>query len=210
MCWNAPVSITSFILGLLISIGIGIYALKHKRYSLAALSFGWIWVIGMQFIDFMLWQNKCNSSSVNKNYTKWGYILNVLQPVILFGIFINFSGKYGVSTKYKIIASVTIISYIIYLLSQANKVFASTECIETSKEHLQYPWWEKMKGGGYIYLVTLIIIFIMLVRPFKWSMKVLAYILGSLLFSSLVFRYGTASMWCWFAVITPFLALLFW
>ena len=77
------------------------------------------------------------------------------------------------------------------------------------EEHLQYPWWKDMKGGGIIYLITLFIIGWALYRPngkVNWYM--IGYIYITFAISAIFFNYGTASIWCWLAVLQPLFTLV--
>ena len=79
MCWNATTSMISFIFGIIICLIIGYIAIKQEKYSLAILSFGWIWVIFMQLFEFFIW----NSNNENRTISKFAYIFNITQIVIL-------------------------------------------------------------------------------------------------------------------------------
>jgi hypothetical protein len=206
MCWNKEVSIASLIVGIIIALSVGFYALKKQWLSLALLSFGWIWVLFMQFADYIFWKHSCNDEE-NKKMTKMAYILNITQPLVIYLIFVTFS---EVSVINKITASIIILGYLSYMFYKNYNISEKVKCIDNKGPHIKYEWWSHMGGkAGFVYTLVLSLIFILLVRPMKWSLLTLSYIILTLIISMNFFKYGVASMWCWFAVITPLVSLLF-
>jgi hypothetical protein len=202
MCWNAKVSLASLIVGISISLGVAFIAFQQKKWSLFALSLAWIWPILMQYIDLKIWNNTCKEE--NRKITWLGYVLNVMAPIGLYFVFILFPNPIA----NKLIASALILIYIFYMIYSSRKVSNGIDYLDnTPGTHIEYTWWKYMKYGGPFYIIAVILIFLLLVRPKKMMTYTLGYVLITLAISSIFFKYGLASMWCWFAVITPLVAL---
>lgn len=185
---------TTFIIGTIIAISIGIVALVQQKYELAALSFGWIWVLGMQCWEFFIWKNPKNLV-----YVKWAYIFNITQVIVLALIFLTFFSQ---PLPNRLVAVTLLMIYILYLFQ--NK-YDSREL--KRDPNLEYSWWENY--GGYVYMIVLISLFFLLIRPFYWSMATLIYILILFILSWFFYKPAVASLWCFFAVSVPLVSFLF-
>ena len=197
MCWNAPVSLASFLTGLIVSFGIGFLALKQKKMGLAVLSFGWSWVICMQLFEYFIWTR----SDQNNVYARWAFVFNITQILLLGFLFLTF---FDHPTPNKIVACFILFIYTFYMLYYSHKVMTNI----SKKEHLHYDWWGQLPGGGWIYVISLCAIFLLLVRPFRWSFRTLILIISLLLISSFFYSNSIASMWCFFSVSVPIFSYL--
>jgi hypothetical protein len=197
MCWNAPVSLASFITGLLISFGIGITAIRQKKPELAVLSFGWSWVICMQLFEYFIWTNPTDNSI----YARWAYVFNITQVLVLGLLFLAF---FEHPKQNKIIACGILFLYSCYMFYYAQDVITSV----SQKKHLQYNWWSQLPYGGIIYILTLCSVFLLLVRPSGWSIRTLAIILLLLWISAIFYSDCLASLWCFFAISVPVISFI--
>lgn len=191
MCWNAPVSLATFIVGSIISIIIGGIALTQRHWMLAAMSFGWLWPISMQLWEYFIWTDQRWSSHV-------AYVFNVTQILVLYAIFVSIS---NVGQIEKLTSSVIVIIYMCIIL------LSSTSIDVTKGAHLQYKWWDSAIKS-YSYLFALITIFLLLVRPLRWSIVCVSILCVMLLFSSLLYKNHVPSLWCFFAVSFPIFAYI--
>jgi hypothetical protein len=197
MCWNAPVSLASFLAGLLVSFGMGFLALKHKKIELAVLSFGWSGVICMQLFEYMIWMYPNNNI-----YARWAFVFNITQPLLLGLLFLAF---FEHPSSNKIAVCSLLFFYTFYILYYTNDLIIHV----SEKDHLQYNWWGKeLPYGGLIYILTLCGVFLLLVRPLGWSVRTLAMILLLLFISSLFYSDCVSSMWCFFAVFIPIISFI--
>lgn len=193
MCWNAPVSIASFLTGIIVSFGIGFLALKQQKYELAVLSFGWSWVLCMQLFEYYLWIDPSN----NLFYSRWAFVFNITQPLLLGFIFLAF---FEHPTPNKITACLLLFLYTFYMLYYTKDLIINV----SEKNHIQYNWWGKeLPYGGLVYILTLCAVFLLLVRPFGWSSRTLAVILILLLLSAIFYSDCVASLWCFYAISIP-------
>jgi len=199
MCWNAPVSLITFIAGCITCIIIGIVSYKQRKYELMALSFGWIWVICMQLWEYFIWKNPNH-----QNMFKMAYLFNITQVILLGLIYLCFFKNQG--TINRCIAFIILLFYTCYFLYQKQDRYIN---VKNDSGHLDYKWWNKSSYSSMVYLISLILIFLVLVRPFRWSVMTITYIILLLLLSKLFYSNSVASMWCFFAVSVPIMSYVF-
>lgn len=205
MCWNATASLTAFISGIFASLIVSMIAYKQKKWQLFALSIGWTWVIFMQLWEYFIWKNPPPSSQ-NIFYSKLAFVFNVTQVLLLGLIFLTFFHDQPLSFRATAFAILFFYAcYILYYSPQLGNMATSPSC---ANPHLEYPWWNQLPYGGIIYMLTLISIFLLLVRPFMWSLKTISVILALFGISWAFYSKSVASMWCFFAVLMPVISLL--
>ena len=192
MCWNASVSLTTFLIGSCVSIIIGVYALRTKQYMLAALSFGWLWPISMQLWEYFAWKDASWSWSV-------AYVSNVTQILVLYIVFITVSNQPWLLRSF---AGIVVLVYMFIVLYQHTQPPAITK-----EDHLHYNWWENPLSNT-TYIISLVLLFLLLVRPLRWSIACISILMIMLLVSSIIYNRYVSSLWCFFAVAFPPLALL--
>ena len=176
MCWNADVSMKSFIIGL-----IAIVAGAAAGISTPLLLF-YSTIVCMQLVEYVVWKN-INDKNVIFNASIAAIFLLWLQPIFAM----------LTMTNYKMIS---IIAYcIIGLLYQLHDKWdlSQLKMYSGKDSHLVWKWLEGNRG--------LWIYFIFLLTPvfFMVSKEMIALILLTL-FASLYGYYTTntwGSMWCW-------------
>lgn len=204
MCWNAEVSISAFVVGSVINSVILYVAVRQQKQAtqdkkqllsaLATLCIGWYWVIGMQLWEYLVW-----TFPDNNFYAKMAFVFNITQILVLYLLFINGN----VENYNKIIASIALLLYIcVMLYPYKNQKITVNSC-----ERLQYSWWDSNWKAA-AYMLSLITIFLCLVRPIQWSASTLAVIILFLIFSMIFYKKYVPSMWCFFAVSVPVFAYL--
>lgn len=207
MCWNEPVSWTTFAVGTALSI---ISASIIRKPIIIAISIAWIWALLMQVFEALMWRDQ-DCGKLNKFATTGAYVANIMQPIIVFIVLIVVCNP---PLPYKITASVVISVYTCYMLAQVFRMKPDncTQKCETGKDckHLYYKWWDKMKAGGIIYVIALVAVILLLCRPIWFGLFEVGYILLTLLFASRFFGRSTASTWFWLAVFAPLFTILFW
>jgi hypothetical protein len=199
MCWNAKASLTSFIIGTLINISVMLY-FKNTIVSLICIL--WQWVLMMQISEYFIWKGQDNKEEKSATLgTRASLIFNITQPLVVFLCLILIS---KVKMSFKIIASIVILFYVIFMLINLNiqKEYKSLKPSSNCK-HMSLQWWSDIKNSGLIYCITLITIILLLLRPFSISIFISFYLLITLLISSIFYSCGQASMWCWLVVPFP-------
>jgi hypothetical protein len=201
MCWNEPVSWTVFFVGTLCNI----YLIwKIKTPVAIALAIIWEWVLLMQLFDALLWRDQ-NCGGLNKFTSKLAYIANITQPLVVFLALLLIS---TVNIKLKILSCSVIFFYICYIVMTKSDV-GTIDCVKENEGHLDYFWWNKMKYGGIIYTVTIVLLTFLLLRPMTLSIFEIGYFLFTLVLTGVFFSYGGPSIWCWFAAFAPIANILY-
>ena len=201
MCWNEPISWTVFFVGTLFNM----YLIwKFRTATAITVAITWQWVLLMQLFDALLWRDQ-NCGRLNKFATNSAYIANITQPIVVFLSLIVISTA---NIKLKIMSTVIILFYIIYMI-QSRPNIGKLDCVQEKGGHLNYFWWDKMKFGGIIYAVVLVLIMLLLLRPVNLSIFEVSYILITLGISIAFFKYSTPSIWCWFAAFAPIANVIF-
>jgi len=200
MCFNAPVSLTAFLVGSVLAIAVGIVALRLGYTSLAVLSFAWIWVIAMQWWEYMVWRQWHTETA-----TRLAYVFNVMQIPLLFLLF--FHGQQN--KTFSILASTVLAGYLIAMFYPMDEITSiqQTSSGTSTIEHLRYSWWEP-SWKALVYFVGLCSVFLLLVRPLPWSCACLVTLLVLFAWSGILYGMESiASLWCFFAVFFPVIAL---
>jgi hypothetical protein len=190
MCFNAPVSIASFLLG---TAGCILLAISSSLPHVRVMALTWQYSLLMQFVDALAWSNECPQTSI----THSAYWLNLTQPIVLWlaTMFLP------IPLVYKTIASGIAIVYFLYVYTSTKDKEYS--CLKTSTcPHLDYAWWWDIPFGGTSYVITIVSI-ILLTLPRSFALKQVAYVLITLFVSSRVYGCGTPSVWCFFQVLAP-------
>ena len=193
MCFNAPVSITTYIVGI-----IGCIILLKKKYTPEAAFF--LVVIQMQLIEFFLWKNQsCNSTNIF--VTKLGIAVNHMEPVVFWLAILFFSEK-----KLPKWINYTMILYILAALfytMNVNNTLCTTVTPESSP-HLYWKW-NDMKYKNYFYVFFLFTLIALSITGLKYGYHMAIIVLLSFIISYIVYgKYkSTGAMWCFIAAAGP-------
>jgi hypothetical protein len=202
MCINFETSILTLVLGTTFNIR---NIIKYNNPQITAVSIGWQYVLLMQLFDAIAWK----SPEYNTFAAKSAFITNVSHPIVIGIIFLTLLPSDD-STKY--IGATITVAYTIWLLYKSNKInevkYLNTG---TNCDHLVYNWWDDFgKGSAYVYILTVLLLVLLFLKPFNFAVMQAAYILITLIISKYIYSCGTASMWCWFAAFAPlFTGLMF-
>ena len=201
MCWSAPASLLFFGLGVVMNSLVLAYSLMVRAYYLSAFCVSWYWVMLMQLVDYFAWSSP-SQNIVGGAVGVWGYFLNVTQ-IPVFGLCFLVVQP---SAQLRFWGAVVIAMYVLLVVHHSNALTKEDLSIVKSN-HLTYQWWRKMRTIGVAYLTSLTLLFLLLVRPLRWSIVVLATILVLYAISYKWYRPYLASMWCFFAVLVPIVGL---
>ena len=204
MCFSARASAISFIIGTLLNIYL--YRLtENVNVKIVALAFQFSLL--MQIPDFLAWSSDC-PSPVQSFATKSAYILNILQPVFLIVVALLLQ-TYSFNTKL-IVLSLLVVYVSYFMVTGYFGNLPNSECIrqEGVCRHMNYYWWNQTKYAGTMYFVVLIVSVILLVKPLKFSLSQLGYILTTFAVSMTFYNCGVPSIWCFFQVLAPLFTIL--
>jgi hypothetical protein len=200
MCWNADISINTFIFSCFALVFIYITN-TYSRYKTPLFDNPLFYLFAllaasMQLLEFFLWRN-LNNKSLNTQLSKAGLLLLFSQIFVL--ILIVDNPVY----RYSLLGVLVLISLIVYVYSQSHPIVFKTR---ESGGHLSWDW---IILPGLSFTTNLILLTIGLLLYFipfflikeSQDLKIRLLLLGILmyLFSYLVGKkdhtYG--SLWCW-------------
>jgi hypothetical protein len=201
MCFNAEISLITYIIGCL-----SCYNLYLLDYKIEALYF--LWIVNMQLIEYLFWINlKCNNT--NKFLTKIAIVLNHTQPLILY-LLINYNNNKIPDYVHKIAILYTVICI---LFSYYDII--TDNCSIVNKDispHINWKWnSNKYHKLFYILFITVTIILFKFIPDFKHNhyysrseILIIIY-LTSYSISYMIYdeQKNVGSMWCFFAALAP-------
>ena len=202
MCWNEPVSWTTFAIGTALNI-FNIFYFQDTTLTLISLVLQWLLL--MQFFEALAWRDQ-NCGQLNNFATNGALIANVTQPLIVFMLFCTFTPANETAKTIALSIAITYTCYILYKLNQRG----GYQCLQPSDScsHLDLYWWKDM--SGFIYCLALFSIMLLLIRPIHLAVFTSSYIGFTLVLSILFYSCGVGSMWCWFTSFAPAIIGLYW
>lgn len=210
MCWDAKTSIITLLIGSVLNIW---NVLHYKDATITAISLFWEWVLFVQFFEAFAWNNQpsggeCNP--MNKWAAKGVYLVTVSQP-ILFALVMLALKSDSISREVKIAATAATFLYVLWALYATNSVPEVT-CLKPEDDcgNLTYTWWRQFPGGASIYLIVIAFLMVTLMKPFKFAMMQMVYLVVTLVGSTYFYSCGIGSVWCWFAAFAPILVGPMW
>jgi hypothetical protein len=207
MCFNAPISFLTFVIGLVGSYGLIKYG--NKKYKKENTVFGifFIFIASIQLMDFLLWIDIKNKIGINHLTTIIGPLLNVGQPLILYLIkYFYYKPEINLTNTFYIYAIFNIF-YFIYLITMYSKFLLSKSgslVTSTSNGHLSWPWIPYANSTLYLIVLALNIFYL---TNFTYSLISFIIVYLFLTLSYYLFFYNTGELWCFFGAFIPFILL---
>jgi len=193
MCWNADISINTFVfacfalLFILFTNTFTKYKLKEFENPLVYVYFFLIAI--MQLLEFFIWRNLKNKS-VNTLVSKIASFVVILQPLTIMLMIPNLNIRYYLLSIYVV--------FMIFYLSYKTLYNPIQFYSHVAKNnHLTWEW-VNLKGYEYIFYfgyVLLYLLALLFINNFVVSFFVILMLVVSFIFN---FKYNTfGSMWCW-------------
>lgn len=226
MCWNEPVSWITFILGSLFNFLVAWY---FQEIIITVICILWEWVILMQFFEAIAWRTQPNNMSQgnqpnnipqgnqpttipqgNRFAGIGAMIANITQPIILGLGLICFT---EVSVINKVVAMMVVFAYICWMIYALNESPHVNYLIpEHACHHLDYTWWNSFPLTSVPYMLALISLIFLLLRPIDLAWFEVLYIMVTVMISLLFYSCSNSmgSIWCWFAVAAPLATGIYW
>ena len=188
MCWNAPVSFTTFVLGSFMN---AVFYKLMSKHSIAPIIFYWQYTLSMQIPEGIAWIQLNNKESIQG--VSWiAFILNVTQPFVLLLVvqyFIKSKTNYGY---------VAIILYTSVLISE--KFWNFTDISPPPRcDHLDLKYWNPTTTTTYV--LTSLFIFGDITDKL-WAFVNACIFTGSLLLAMIISSCGVGSLFCWLIVFS--------
>ena len=200
MCWNEPVSWTTFIVGTVCNLASALY-IKNTMFTGVCIM--WEWILLMQLFEALAWHDQ-NCGKLNRCATYGAYLANITQPfVILFSLLVSDTKMLA-----KLIAAILVFIYSTWLLVIA-KSPTKYECLTPNKDcrHLSFPWWKDLRTLVPMYIICVLLLPILLIRPWCFGFFQSFYIgitaIITWIFYSCAGAGSIGSVWCWFAALVP-------
>jgi hypothetical protein len=202
MCFNAEVSLITYIIGLF-----GSFYLYQQNYKPEAIFYGL--VIQMQLIEFLLWKNQpCNGNDEkNKKISTVGLFINHIEPFILWFAIIYFS-----KIKLPIMIHIFMCFFAILTFFYVKNILKDIQCTtvtEESEPHLHWLWNEGENKKIFYILFLLSLIFL---SYYGLEHGVINSFLVLFSFSISLAIYGkkhsAGAMWCFAAAFAPIILSL--
>lgn len=198
MCFNAPVSLITFIIGIVGSIRLYLLGQKPEAIFFA-------WVCLMQLIEFFLWRNQsCND--VNKKFTYAGMIVNHLEPVVLWIAILYYNKKLPDWVNISMVLYLILMFLYTKGLLKNRKDFECTEVTEESTPHLHWKW----NYGNYYKLFYSFFLICLIILSFYGVDK--GYVSAGITLISYAISYvvydkykSVGAMWCFLAAFCPWI-----
>jgi len=207
MCLDVKTSLLTFIIGTALNTWNITY---YKNNTIIAVSILWQWVLSMQLFEAYAWYNQ--KSPLQMQWAaKGAYLANITQPIV-FAIVMFVLKSDELSLQTKITAGGVLTGYILWLLYASNKIPEVKQLIPTNDcNNLTYTWWNQFPGNAYIYIITLVCLILLMLKPFNFALMQLSYILLALILSMIYYSCGSpGSMWCLLAAFAPLLVGPMW
>lgn len=208
MCFSAIASITTFIIGIVGSLVLIKYGnQKYKIFNLVAGIF-FIFIAGIQLMDFLFWIDLKNKIGINKITTLIGPLFNIGQPIILYIVkLIILKPKNILSMKYFNLPVLLLnLAYFFNLILSYLKFLKEGKLITgTSNGHLLWPWIKYSNPKFYLILLAVNIFYLI---PFSYSFTLFLITYFFLLLSVVFFSYNKGELWCFFGAFIPFIMVV--
>lgn len=198
MCFNAPVSITTFLIGIIGSIRL--YKLNFKAEALF-----YSWVVLMQLVEYFLWKNQpCNDT--NLIVTNAGMLINHLEPIALWIGIILFSEK-----QLPLPINIILLLYLFITIQYTRTYFQKNKlkCTSPTPESSPHLHWKWNYGKHYQYYYSFFLICLVLLSLYGLKngsinafLLVASYLLSYVIYGD---KHSVGAMWCLFAAFVPWI-----
>ena len=191
MCWNYEVSITSFIIGLIVSLTL---IKRNKNYD-QVLGYLILFYSFIQLWEALMWKAvQTNNINDNLKYTKFIYLTLWIQAFAI-GI-----GIYNITKDWTILA----IGFALFLYGYYN--MPKFQLSKPNQDnHLKWGF----DDSFYMIVTTVILIGIIRYTNIKYTWLSLLFLMTPYLYLKINKNVSLSTLWCWFAAAFSFIALLF-
>ena len=200
MCFNAPVSLGTFLLGFLFSIILILYG--NPKYKKENIVFGimFIFISIVQLMEYFLWIDINNKYGINYLMTLISPLIVIIQPFILYVIkFIYFNPELLTSTNLPLFI-VNIIYFGIFLVNYITNFINKRLITKVENGHLNWPI-KNLMGSTFYLILLLINIFYLTDMKYSFIVAFFTYLFSLLSYN--YFGYHIIEMWCFFGAFLP-------
>ncbi len=187
MCWNANVSLNTYIFGIFACV----FAYLNNKLDIFNVLFIQTWM-SMQLVEYFIWSKTFS----NRLLSQIGFMLIVLQPVL--GI-LTVSNHMNIM-KYVSLAGYVCFALITMVLNPWSKIdFSSTP---SSNGHLAWNW---LKYSKPVMLIWFLFLSIKFIANKNWILYILLCISAAATYTLYHKTYTWGSLWCWLCNFASFI-----
>jgi hypothetical protein len=196
MCWNAPVSLGTFLSSILMCM----YIWHRNGNNDRPLAIWIAWFSLMQLFEFFMWRNMQEHTLVSKV----SLISILLQPFSLAAGLYFMKAKTQDSWRKPVLLSVMLVS-IIQAISASFYAFKSkTKWLSEKGPNCHLVWWfikneerlPLLARPNYIFQLNLLIA-VLVIKPFRLALIYSFFGLSSFIITRLFYPGESGSLWCW-------------
>ena len=220
MCWSEKSSLTTFLIGTIVSLFL---IVRNKAYD-RLFGIFFVWIIFMQFLEYLMWRDINCTTNLNNIASQMAWFQNLSQPLIG-GILLIVYVYVGRTLKDKNKNSpIPLVLFTILLIAYAwlflwwifdKKPYKTTFCTQPCKtncggRHLQWAWTKNYGSLIWIgYFIMFAVIIVASLRN-KAGLILSAYLLITCVIAAIFLPFSKAlgSWWCVFAIGGPVVKLL--
>ena len=191
MCWNEPVSWTTFIIGTIVNgVCASLTSAKHRLWFVLFQS-----IITVQFGEALIWREPDGALGNIGSYIVFFSIW--VQTILAVGLMAN----YGVNTPILYGTVALLMLYAVSSIKTVKELAANTYkpniCVSDNKHHIAIT---DMGDMGTLYLIINALFLITLFPQFPY---ITGFLVVTYLISQIFYKDMIGSMWCWFSVASP-------
>lgn len=188
MCWNAEVSLNTFLFSAIV-LALVIYNNSFTKYKIQELNDKWMYifiisVILMQLIEFFIWKN-VNNKFYNNIFSTFAAFLLVIQPITSLMLLKNIQLRNLLLSLYSSLA----IPYSIY-----KSLTNNMRSIVTRNGHLR---WNFFGGGAIVSIIWFFFFLFSFIYERKWFGLIFGIIALIMAYLNNSIDGSVWSMWCW-------------
>jgi hypothetical protein len=180
---------------------------KYKKENIVSGIF-FLFIAGIQLMDFLFWIDLNNSKGINKIITILGPLFNIGQPVILYIVKLLYfkpSNLFSFKNYNLPILLLNVCYFINLLFGYTNFLTTSNLVTGTKHGHLSWPWIKYSTPWFYLLLLAINIFYLM---NFKYSLLLFLVTYFFFLLSVFFFSYNPSELWCFFGAFIPFIMVV--
>lgn len=196
MCWNAEVSLSTFLVSFA-----SVLVLYYAGYDIFALAFIMSFII-IQLLEFFMW-TYIKQPDILRVFGIISFVLIFIQPIIVL-----YFAKYAHLIKYYLISQLTLLIVCILFFNLRLSSFSFLPYV-AKNHHLSWNWttYDNIYITLFFYIYLLFFLGSMLLKKYYFFFAISVF---TLLFSMYNYsEYKTASsMWCWIANFIVIIVLI--
>lgn len=204
MCISAQMSINVFVIGILLIIILNIFGNKdYKKYNLF-FSYIFLFVLLMQLVDYLIWNDINCSNGLNKFAGIIGPLFNLTQPLLVYFLI----KKHLKIKTHKIFDYINYLYLIFIILYLGNYYLNNNLCSKLINKNINWAWYNT-NFESIMFICYLVVLFFNSISSNNLFVFLSIMILYVFLIFTNIFKKGVAGeFWCFTAPFSLIFILL--